>query len=100
MALLQAVQSRFAYIGNAVNSNPGKYAWTVITILCITEIGLIINGDWAGDFWEHCAVLRELIRDPVNPTHPIISSSLPHAFFSPYLVSLGFIGHWTGASPI
>lgn len=83
-----------------INRNPKKYSFIVLTLLFILQIGFIVNDQWAGDFWEHCAVLKELIRDPVNPSHPIIHANLPHAFFSPYHVLLSLIGIVTHLEPI
>ena len=42
------------------------------------------NGVWVDDFWDHSAVVSELIRHPWHPQHPQLGGDLPHAFFSPY----------------
>jgi hypothetical protein len=73
--------------------------WKIFTILVCScmlfmQIGFIINNLWIADFWEHAAVLRELILHPFNPTNPILKVNVPHAFFSPYMVTLGIIGHY------
>jgi len=49
------------------------------------------NGGWYGDFWEHSAVIAELMRNPFSPKHPQLSLDVPHAFFSPYSLALSFI---------
>ena len=52
--------------------------------ILVLVIGHTINGQWAGDFWEHSAVVRELTSHPFSPKHPQLAVDAPHAFFSPY----------------
>lgn len=100
MGLFSSGNKQLQNLFHGINATPKKYAtWLLITISVI-EIVLILRGQRAGDFWEHTAVLKELIHAPFHPSHPIILSDLPHAFFSPYLVVLGLIGNITKASPI
>jgi hypothetical protein len=76
-----------------------KFLSIILTCLIfLIEATLIFIGNFNGDYWEHISVLQELIREPFHPRHPIIDANLPHAFFSPYLVLLGIIGHYTSAS--
>jgi hypothetical protein len=49
------------------------------------------NGGWYGDFWEHSAVVTELMRNPFSPQHPQLNLDVPHAFYSPYSLALAFI---------
>ena len=63
-------------------------------LLVVLEILFIANEPWAGDYWEHKSVLKELSLHPFHPSHPIIHAQLPHAFFSPYLILQGFIAHY------
>jgi hypothetical protein len=51
-----------------------------------------LNGQWSTDMWEHVAVVRELIAEPVDPQHPQVLSDATHPGFSPYTVVLGVIG--------
>ena len=37
-----------------------------------------------GDFWEHSAVVHELLRNPFRPDHPLLPINAPHVFISPY----------------
>ena len=37
-----------------------------------------------GDFWEHSAVVHELLRNPFRPDHPLLPIDAPHVFISPY----------------
>jgi hypothetical protein len=58
------------------------------------------NGSWADDFWEHAAVIRELMTNPLNPKHPLIDIGASHAFFSPYSVLLATVGRVFDISPV
>ena len=100
MLFLAPFHQRLSRILIQVNSNSKKYSIVLLSVLITVEIGFIVNGQWIWDFWEHCAVLKELIREPFHPQHPVILSNTPHAFFSPYLVLLGMIGNLITASPI
>lgn len=66
----------------------------LLFVLLLIQLLFVINAPWIGDYWEHRAVLNELILHPGNPSHPILASDQPHAFFSPYLVALGWLGHY------
>jgi hypothetical protein len=50
-------------------------------ILCLILFCLMffqtINGQWAGDFGEHSAVIRELATHPFSPKHPVLSLDAP-----------------------
>jgi hypothetical protein len=67
-------------------------------VLLLIQVLFIINAPWVGDYWEHRAVLNELILHPANPSHPILLADKPHAFFSPYLVAFGWLGHYAHLS--
>jgi hypothetical protein len=97
--ILNGLVSWVSRIAKEVDARPKKYSFAVILTLLVIDLGFIVNHHWGGDFPEHCAVLRELIREPTDPENPIIVSNAPHAFFSPYMVALGFIGHFVNASP-
>jgi hypothetical protein len=100
MGLFSDGNKKLQALFQEINTTPKKYVtWLLITISVI-EIVLVLKGQRAGDFWEHTAVLKELIRAPLHPSHPIILSDLPHAFFSPYLVALGLIGNIIKTSPV
>jgi len=58
----------------------GRFYILALAILFLM-IGHTINGQWVGDFWEHSAVVRELITHPLSPKHPQLSVDAPHAFF-------------------
>ncbi len=49
------------------------------------------NGGWYGDFWEHSAVIAELMLHPFSPQHPQLALDVPHAFYSPYSLALAFL---------
>jgi hypothetical protein len=64
-----------------------NYSFLIVAAALIVFEGFLISrGNWAGDFWEHSAVVRELSHHLTHPNNPIINSDLPHAFFSPYAV--------------
>jgi len=50
------------------------------------------NGLWAEDFWEHSAVVRELMTHPLNPAHPQLLIDAHHAFFTPYALLVAIAG--------
>lgn len=58
-------------------------------------VGTALAGILSEDFWEHSAVVREFSTHPWNPRHPLFLIDLPHAFFNPYLLSLGLISRAT-----
>ncbi|MEO0898194.1 MAG: hypothetical protein AAFY71_17415 [Bacteroidota bacterium] len=71
----------------------------ILLSLLVLWVGYFVwRGHWVGDFFDHWSVLRELVKRPWNPLHPVLGIELPHAFFSPYMVLLGAIGHATGLS--
>ena len=49
-------------------------------------------GVWSEDFWEHSAVVRELMTHLWHPQHPQITLNVPHAFFSPYSLLVALFG--------
>lgn len=58
------------------------------------------DGSWADDFWEHAAVIRELMTNPLNTKHPLLDIAASHAFFSPYSVLLATLGRVFDVSPV
>ncbi len=81
-----------------IASSRRSYFWLALFVFLLEMIYLLI-GIHGKDFWEHAAVINALSDNPVNPDHPIIDADLPHAFFSPYSVAIGFIGYLTHLSP-
>ena len=64
-------------------------------ILCLLVFSLMalhtLNAQWAGDFWEHSAVVRELTTHILHPHHPQLLLNAPHAFYSPYTLLVAFM---------
>src|SRR5690242_8979287 len=58
------------------------------------------HGHWIGDFWEHSAVVRELITHPVRPRHPLLLLDAPHAFENPYALIVATVGRWSGSTSV
>ena len=50
------------------------------------------NGLWTEDFWEHSAVVRELMTHPLHPLHPQLLIDEKHAFFTPYALLVATLG--------
>jgi len=62
-----------------------KARYPVIVLFLLVRYGLYATlGAWSEDFWEHSAVVRELMTHPWHPKHPQILVNAPHVFFSPY----------------
>jgi len=58
------------------------------------------HGHWIGDFWEHSAVVRELITHPVHPRHPLLLVDAPHAFENPYALIVATFARWSGSTSV
>ena len=58
------------------------------------------HGHWIGDFWEHSAVVRELMTHPVHPRHPLLLVDAPHAFASPYALVVATLARSSGTSAV
>ena len=68
-----------------------KYLLLVLFLLCRYAV-YSTNGLWSEDFWEHSAVVRELMTHPLHPLHPQLLIDEKHAFFSPYSVLVATLG--------
>ena len=77
-----------------------SYYLFVAVPLIVFELLYISHGQWVGDFWEHSAVVNELSRHLVHPNNPIIKSSIPHAFFSPYALLVAVFSRITHTNSI
>lgn len=49
------------------------------------------GGRWAGDFWEHSAVVNEFMTRPLSPLHPQLNVNASHAFLNPYGFSVAMM---------
>ena len=58
------------------------------------------HGHWIGDFWEHSAVVRELMTHPAHPRHPLLLLDAPHAFANPYALVVAMLSRITGMSSV
>jgi hypothetical protein len=59
-----------------------------------------VHGHWIGDFWEHSAVVRELITHPLHPRHPLLLVGAPHAFENPYALAVATFARVAGVSSV
>lgn len=74
---------------------------------CLLLAGIFIsyllhasNGLWVDDFWDHSAVVTELIRHPWHPKHPQLGTDLPHVFFTPYSLLVAMVANGCHLSSI
>jgi alpha-1,6-mannosyltransferase len=74
--------------------------WTLCGIVFIAMLLRTATGVWGGDFWEHAAVIRELMTYSTEPRHPLIAADAPNAFMTPYSVALAAVARWFSLSPI
>jgi hypothetical protein len=58
------------------------------------------GGRWAGDFWEHSAVVNEFMIRPFSPLHPQLSVQASHAFLNPYGFSVAMLALATQSDAI
>lgn len=78
-----------------------KYNYFIVAIsLGVYGVVIISKGHWSGDFWEHCAVVKEFSKNLLNPSNPMIGGDIPHVFFSPYSIIVSLFSAITSLSPI
>jgi len=68
-----------------------RYLVVVLFLLCRYALYATL-GVWSEDFWEHSAVVRELMTHLWHPQHPQITLNVSHAFFSPYSLLVALFG--------
>ncbi len=76
---------------------------TICLLFISFEIYKFNQACWQGDYWEHQAVVKELILNFSQPQNPIFKTSTPHAFFSPYsflVAGTGKIMQWNAAQSL
>lgn len=61
----------------------------LFVVLFTQVVAFCTQGIWVDDFWNHSAVVSELIRNPFNPAHPQLDLQAPHAFVNPYTIAVG-----------
>jgi hypothetical protein len=78
-----------------------KYRFFILClILFVLMVFQTINGQWAGDFWEHASVVRELATHPFSPRHPVLLLNAPHLYYSPYDLGIALISRITGLEAV
>ena len=76
----------------ALTSGLSANRYILLCLLILFNITIhASNGGWYGDFWEHSAVISELMLHPFSPHHPQLALDVPHAFYSPYALALAFM---------
>ncbi len=78
----------FVLIAAAVRSNQFLFLSFILFIFMVFHTA---NGLWYGDFWMHSNVVRELATHPLFPRHPELLLSAPHAFYSPYSLTIAWM---------
>lgn len=76
-----------------------RYWWLAAMLFCAMALQTA-NQYWAGDFWEHAAVVRELARHPWAPHHPLFLLNAPHPHFTPYALVAGLTARVSRLHPI
>jgi hypothetical protein len=78
-----------------------QHRYAILVLFLFAQFILYTSdGLWNGDFWEHSAVVRELMTHPMAPRHPQLVVDATHAFFSPYALLVGVVGRLLGLSSI
>jgi hypothetical protein len=69
----------------------------VAAVLLVLVVAEAIAARWgSGDFWEHAAAVRALAEHPLHPHHPLLHTTTPSAFFTPYHLVVGLFSRLTG----
>lgn len=75
--------------------------YTILVLFLFLRFATFVsNGFWYGDFWEHSAVVKELMEHPFTPTHPLLLTAAPHAFMSPYSLLVACVAKTSGITPV
>jgi hypothetical protein len=59
-----------------------------------------LRAGFALDAYHHLAGVRELAKGEFPPAHNLVAGRLPQGHYGPYLVLLGAVARWTGATPL
>jgi hypothetical protein len=79
---------------------PPSYLVVAGALLALV-VASAVAGRWgSGDLWEHAAAVRALALDPLHPSHPMLRSGEPSAFFSPYHLVVALFSRATGIGPL
>jgi hypothetical protein len=101
-ATLEASRRRGATLDHRQASDPERDRAYMALAACVFAAMFVftINQQWAGDFFEHLAVVREVSRRPWHPRHPVFDINAPHPFASPYLVFAGLVARELRVTPL
>lgn len=78
-----------------------RLRFAILASLVFAVVALhAFHGHWIGDFWEHSAVVRELITHPLHPRHPLLLVDAPHAFANPYALVVAMVARIAGVSSV
>ena len=89
--------TRGALLANAVR----RLRFAILASLVFVVVAIhAAHGHWIGDFWEHSAVVRELMTHPLHPRHPLLLVDAPHAFTNPFALIVAVLCRITGISSV
>jgi hypothetical protein len=72
--------------------------WIAGAAILVLMVGHTRYGARGEDYWEHCAVVKELATHPVCPVHPLLGVAERHAFYSPYALVVALTSRWSTLS--
>jgi hypothetical protein len=78
-----------------------RYQYQLLALLLLYKV--VIDATYGvlfGDFWEHSAVVHELLHNPFQPSHPLLAIDAPHAFISPYAYLVSGVASLLGLTSI
>jgi alpha-1,6-mannosyltransferase len=99
---LEALRTRGATSDHRLSSNLERDRAYLALAACVFAALFVFttNQQWAGDFFEHLAVVREVSRRPWNPRHPLFDITAPHPFAGPYVVLAGLAARALHVTPL
>lgn len=78
-----------------------RYQYQLLALLLLYKVVVDATiGIVFGDFWEHSAVVYELIQNPSRPSHPILAVDAAHVFISPYAYLVSGLASLLGLTSI
>lgn len=78
-----------------------NYIFSLVLIaLLFLLLTQFLIGNIAGDFWEHAAVVNEIMQNGFHVNHPQLPIQAPHAFMNPFAVITALLGNLIGFNAI
>lgn len=83
-----------------VSAPAGRYTLLAAVGLVIVGLETVRGTHQVGDFWEHAATVRELMRHTADPGNSLLAVHVPSAFFSPYTLLVALVADAANVSPV